>query len=182
MPNFARGFIGQGICYPSLLDANLSSVTALSLIDISELETSVARKYGKSFPSRVLTPGKVFETTDGGLKPIQTELFIGKIITENISTNPTQRGRVYSTGPLRNEVRDFVTQEDILLSLLNHRFLPSMFSNPDDNLKSAILQTPERIYRIAIRFGTREDYQTRTYSFSFRDTEFHLETRGEYVE
>jgi len=96
VPNFARGFIGQGICYPSVLDPVSSHIGAMSLIDISELETSIARNYGKDFPSRVLTPGKVFETTDGGLKPIQTESFIGKIITENISDKPTGRGRIYA--------------------------------------------------------------------------------------
>lgn len=96
VPNFARGFIGQGICYPSLLDSTLARTTAMSLIDISELETSIARKYGKDFPSRVLTPGKVFETTDGGLKPIQSDLFIGSINAENIASQPTHRGRVYS--------------------------------------------------------------------------------------
>lgn len=96
VPNFARGFIGQGICYPSILDLTLSRIGAMSLIDISELETSIARNYGKDFPSRVLSPGKVFETTGGGLKPIQTESFIGKIITENISNAPTSKGRIYA--------------------------------------------------------------------------------------
>lgn len=64
VPNFARGFIGQGICYPSILDPDLSHTSAMSLIDISEFENSIARNVGKDFPSRVLTPGKVFETTD----------------------------------------------------------------------------------------------------------------------
>lgn len=64
VPNFSRGFIGQGICYPSVLDGELSHISAMSLIDISELENSVARNYGKDFPSRVLTAGKVFETSD----------------------------------------------------------------------------------------------------------------------
>lgn len=182
VPNFSRGFIGQGICYPSMLDPEISHIGAMSLIDISELETSIAKKCGKDFPSRVLTPGKVFETTDKGLKPIQAESFIGKIITENISTKPTGRGRIYSAGPLRNEPRDMVAQETILLDMLNARFLPSVFSNPDDNLKTAILRSQERVYRIAIRFGTRENFQTRTYAFSFQDVAFHLETRGEYVE
>lgn len=152
VPNFARGFIGQGICYPSILDPELSHIGAMSLIEISELETSVARNYGKDFPSRVLTPGKVFETTDGGLKPIQREVFIGKIITENIFNKPTGRGRIYSNGPLRDESRDFDSQEVLLLSILNNRFLPSVFSNPDDNLKTAILKNPERTYKIAVRF------------------------------
>lgn len=173
--NFARGFIGQGICYPSVLDPILSRVGAMSLIDISELETSIARNYGKDFPSRVLTPGKVFETTDGGLKPIQTESFIGKIIAENISAQPTRCGRIYSTGPLRDKVRDFASQEQLLLSILNNRFLPSVFSNPDDNLKTAILKSPERVYRIAIRFGTREKFETRYYVFSFGEINFRRE-------
>ncbi len=94
--NFARGFIGQGICYPSVLDSTLAQTTAMSLIDISELETSIARKYGKDFPSRVLTPGKVFETTDSGLKPIQSELFLGSITTETISNREMHRGRIYA--------------------------------------------------------------------------------------
>jgi len=96
VPNFARGFIGQGICYPSILDPTLSHIAAMSLIDISELENSIAKNYGKVFPSRVLTPGKVFETTDGGLKPIQTESFIGKILSENISSVSVHNGRVYA--------------------------------------------------------------------------------------
>ncbi len=64
VPNFSRGFIGQGICYPSILDGELSHIAAMSLIDISELENSIAKNYGKDFPSRVLTAGKVFETSD----------------------------------------------------------------------------------------------------------------------
>lgn len=96
VPNFARGFIGQGICYPSVLDPALSKIGAMSLMDIAELETSIARKYGKDFPSRVLTSGKIFETTDGGLKPIQTESFIGKMIPENISSISTHSGRIYA--------------------------------------------------------------------------------------
>ncbi len=58
-------------------------------------------------------------------------------------------------------------QEKLLLHILNNRFLPSVFSHPDDNLKTAILRIPDRVYRIALRFGTREDSQTRIYSFSF---------------
>ncbi|MDD2917162.1 MAG: MBL fold metallo-hydrolase [Candidatus Gracilibacteria bacterium] len=182
VPNFARGFIGQGICYPSLMDPLYSKIGAMSLIDISELETSIAKKYGKDFPSRVLTPGKVFKTTASGLKPIQMDSFIGTIMTEHISESPTDLGRIYAQGPLRDDMRDFVEQESILLYILNNRFLPSVFSNPDDNLKTAILKNPERVYRIAVRFGTSINYQTRTYVFSFRDSIFHLETRGEYTE
>lgn len=96
VPNFSRGFIGQGICYPSIIDPALSHIGAMSLVDISELETSIAKNYGKDFPSRVLTPGKVFETTDKGMKPIQLESFIGQIIAENLSSNPTGNGRIYA--------------------------------------------------------------------------------------
>lgn len=96
VPNFSRGFIGQGICYPSILDEELSHIVAMSLIDISELENAIARNYGKDFPSRVLTAGKVFETTDKGLKPIQSESFIGKIISKYISTTSANNGRIYA--------------------------------------------------------------------------------------
>jgi hypothetical protein len=96
VPNFARGFIGQGICYPSVIDPVLSHIGAMSLVEISELETSIAKNFGKDFPSRVLTPGKVFETTDKGIKPIKLESFIGAIISENISSVPTNNGRVYA--------------------------------------------------------------------------------------
>lgn len=95
--NFSRGFIGQGICYPSVIDPVLSRTAAMSLADISELENSIARNYGKDFPSRVLTPGKVFETTDKGIKPIQSAPFLGTIIAETISSTPTDRGRMYVT-------------------------------------------------------------------------------------
>jgi hypothetical protein len=154
VPNFARGFIGQGICYPSVIDPALSIVAAMSLANISELETSIAKNYGKDFPSRVLTPGKIFETTNAGLKPIQSESLLGTMIYENISNFPTNKGRIYAKSPLRNEKRNMIVQEKILLHILNNRFLPSVFSNPDDNLKAAILGNKDRVYRIAIRYGT----------------------------
>lgn len=78
------------------MDPLYSKIGAMSLIDISELETSIAKKYGKDFPSRVLTPGKVFKTTASGLKPIQMDSFIGTIMTEHISESPTDLGRIYA--------------------------------------------------------------------------------------
>lgn len=63
----------------------------------------------------------------------------------------------------------------LILSILNNRFLPSVFSNPDDNLKSAILSSPDKTYRIAIRFGTREKFETRNYIFSFGEIVFQRE-------
>lgn len=33
-----------------------------------------------------------------------------------------------------------------------------------------------------VRFGTAQSHQTRTYVFSFQDTVFHLEAKGEYIE
>jgi len=76
VPNFARGYIGQGMCYPSRLDPVLSQTTAMNLSEIAELENSIAQKYGKDFPSSILTAGSVFETTNIGLKPTQAPTFL----------------------------------------------------------------------------------------------------------
>lgn len=179
VPNFSRGFIGQGICHPSIIDPTLSGIGAMSLTDIAELETSIAKNYGKDFPSRVLTPGKIFETTDKGLKPIQSEAFIGEIVSGLISNTPTNRGRIYATAPLRDEGRDFIQQEALLLHILNDRFLASAFSNVDDNLKSAMLAIPDRTYRIAVRFGTGKSNETRVYRFSFSQVGFEWEMSAE---
>lgn len=54
VPGFCRLFTGQGLRYPSEINADLAGVNLLPLSKILEIEKSLAKKYDRDFPQDIL--------------------------------------------------------------------------------------------------------------------------------
>ena len=62
------------------------------------------------------------------------------------------------------ELNDFIIELEIFAKALKK-----------ESKLAAILKNPERVYRITIRFGTREKFETQNYIFSFGEIGFRRE-------
>ena len=83
IPNLVRGFIGQGICYPSELSEDFARVQIFPLEEIASMESDVARECGYEFPQRALLPGRQYKAEFGALEPGRKECPIGTLTVDH---------------------------------------------------------------------------------------------------
>ena len=174
--NFCRVFTGQGLRYPSGIDPMLAAVNLLPLPKILEIERELAKKYGRNIPQDFLEAGISYRVAKG-----KTER-IGKVpgVTvvgglpeiRDVSALPAVKR---SFRPMREDDRQLLEQEKLVLGLLNGRFLPTKLADPDDNLKNAVLRNPDRNYRILVRYGNSRSYVSKTYVWNFSMLGFDVE-------
>ncbi len=60
LPGFVRGYIGQGLQYPSALSASLSKLVLFPLEEVASLESDLARNHGYEFSQKALLPGRQY--------------------------------------------------------------------------------------------------------------------------
>lgn len=65
IPGFCRGFIGQGITYPALIDPILGLANIFSLDEIASLESDFAKKFQYNFSQKALNPGRQYNVENG---------------------------------------------------------------------------------------------------------------------
>jgi hypothetical protein len=56
LPGFVRGFIGQGIAYPSMISEELYNLALFPLDELVSIESDYAKNAGYSFPQKALLP------------------------------------------------------------------------------------------------------------------------------
>lgn len=79
IPNLLRGFIGQGIGYPSALSEDLARTQIFPLEEIASMESDIARECGYEFPQRALLSGRQYKAEFGTLEPGRKECPIGTL-------------------------------------------------------------------------------------------------------
>lgn len=84
IPNFVRGYIGQGIQYPSILSSELAELQIFPLNEIASMESDIARECGYEFPQKALLPGRQYRVENGNIEAGRKECQIG-IIKRNAS-------------------------------------------------------------------------------------------------
>jgi hypothetical protein len=161
-----RAWIGQWITIPREIDEGLSNFHPLPLSRVASVESQTLK--GQKLPksSFALLPGKRYELMkNSGLKEIPT---IKSIKVELYRTKSEHKHLSFLE---RLPWPAFVSEsgesidDDILLDLLNHRFLPFALASASDPLKSAILSSNDHRYRIA--FKARNSDIIATYGFSW---------------
>lgn len=173
LPGFVRGFIGQGLQYPVSLSQSLSELSIFPLDEIMSMEIDIARSFGYDFSQRALLPGRQYRVENGTIEQGRKECPIGKIIRwVNQSTVPNDEKRVFASGPLLP--RELSTSEieeasQRILHILNTRFLPYWSASPVASLRSALLSSPDGIYRIECKM---EWSSSLIFEYSFAQTGF----------
>ena len=161
-----RAWIGQGITIPREIDEGLSNFHPLPLSRVASVESQTLK--GQKLPksSFALLPGKRYELMKNSwlkeiptIKSIKVELYRTKSEHKHLSFLERLPWPAFVSE--RGESID----NDILLDLLNHRFLPFALASASDPLKAAILSSNDHRYRIA--FKARNSDIIATYGFSW---------------
>ena len=161
-----RAWIGQGITIPREIDEGLSNFHPLPLSRVASVESQTLK--GQKLPksSFALLPGKRYELMKNSwlkeiptIKSIKVELYRTKSEHKHLSFLERLPWPAFVSE--RGESID----NDILLDLLNHRFLPFALASASDPFKAAILSSNDHRYRIA--FKARNSDIIATYGFSW---------------
>ena len=171
--NFMRIFIGQGIIYPKELNSEMTKLKLMTLEEEAKIERKISKNYHYHFPINYLKAGQRYEVIKGNLREFWTIPYIKDIDYLNpkadLDMNLT---RPYASWPLNNERRNTEKQKKLILKLLNERFLPYQIGNIDDNFKHILLKSDAKKYVIAIKFGTKENFETVYYISDYRQVFF----------
>ncbi len=182
--NFIRLFIGQGVTYPKALNNEFLKLHLMTLQDEKNIEKQIASEYGYNFPIDALEAGQRFEIKNGKIKKWDFIPYIRNLDFQIPQADITLLlKRNYANWPLQNTQREIQNQKSIIDNLLNTRFLPYRLWNSEDNLKNAIVKNENRKYTIAIKYGTKENFETVYYIFHFGQIKFEVwESKNGYFD
>lgn len=88
IPNFVRGYIGQGIRYPSVLSSELAELQIFPLNEIASMESDIAHECGYEFPQKAILPGRQYRVENGNIEAGRKECPIGELVKYDISVVP----------------------------------------------------------------------------------------------
>lgn len=149
-PRATRAWIGQGITTPRELHKKLSEYHPLPLTELVKIESKTLKEY-RLKPSVALLPGKRYEIQrNGGLKEIPS---LKGINVESYTTHSDYRAVPFIE---RTGKSTFGSQlqlhppTEVILDILNHRFVPYGLALSSDPLKLAILSSYRHSYPIAL--------------------------------
>lgn len=157
IPGFVRGFIGQGIAYPSELSHDLFSLQVFPLDEIASLHADIARTSGYDFSEKALLPGRQYKIENWAIETGRKECPIAKLTVNNEnSRKETGDIRIYAQGPLfSREPPHLEDTEKRILDILNQRFLPYWSANPVASFREALIKN-NGVYRIGLRMTPNE--------------------------
>lgn len=171
--NFMRVFIGQGIIYPKELNEEMTKLRLMTLEEEAKIEKTISKNYNYRFPIDFLKAGKRYEITKWVLQELSSIPYIKNLDFLNPQANlDVKISRWYTKWPLNDDIRDTKEQKTLILHLLNERFIPYYLGNTEDNLKHIILRNENKRYVIAIKFGTKEKFETVYYISDYRQIFF----------
>ncbi len=170
--NFCKAFIWQWIWYPSKLDSEASKVHILWLDEVVSIEKSTMQRYGKHFPITHFEAWVSYEIKNAKFNKLWKINYLNNL---NFVKSPTNLDakfkRYYVNWPLNDEKRDEKRQEEIILDLLNNRFLPYQITNLEDSMKNILLEK-KRDYVVKVIYWNNWKYIEKFYSYGFGSTKF----------
>ncbi|MBC7498405.1 MBL fold metallo-hydrolase [Candidatus Gracilibacteria bacterium] len=172
LPGFVRGYIGQGLQYPTLLSASLSELSMFPLDEIASMESDIARGFGYDFTQRALTAGRQYKIENGTIEQGRKECPIGEIQKSESKSQTEGEKRAYAQGPL---IPREYTPDELIISIakirniINHRFLPYWSASPVASLRSALIQNRDGAYRIGFKINTENSI---IFEYGFASSEF----------
>lgn len=168
IPGFVRGFIGQGICYPTTFSTALAGLACFTLDEVVDKELNLGKAYGFDFPQKVLTPGRQYRLENGTIETGRKECPIGKLtLLSGRTPLSCPEIRKYAQSALSLDIRDFNAQKLKIEKLLDTIFLPYWFASSVANLRNAILSHADRAYRLQFIGQSGENC---IYEFTFADS------------
>lgn len=173
LPYFMKSVIGQWIVHPNL---DFLKLRILKLDQEAQLEKNASKKYKRNFPITFFEAWKTYEIENRKFEIKWNIPFINSIEMPNPDTNlDIDLYKKDKEWPLDKRKWNYKAQEQKILEMLNNKFLPYRMANSGDNLKNAILNSPEHKYVVKIRYWTEQEYFERNYFFSFGSTKFQEE-------
>lgn len=173
LPNFHKIFIGQGITYPKALNQDFLKMQIMTLPEEVKIEAKFARSYKKSTNINFLEAWDSYIIENKRFENIWKINYLSDLDFCKPELDFTIKlERKYYNSPIFNETRNIKKQEEIILDLINTRFLPYWFAIKQDCIKSIILHNPDRNYNILVNFWTWEDFIQKIYQYNFWLTKF----------
>ncbi len=173
LPNFMKAFIWQWIVYPTRVNPDFLKLRILTLKEEEELEKKIAYDYWFNYPIKSFVAWKSYEIKNRKFIELWDIKFLQEIKYSNPETDlKTPVFLEERFWPLNNVKRNPKAQENIILNLLNTRFLPYRLANTEDPLKNAILNSPNHKYVIRINYWIKEDNFPKNYYYDFSSFEF----------
>ena len=97
LPGFVRGYIGQGLRYPTLFGSPLSGLVIFPLDEMASMEADIARSFGYDFAQKPLLAGRQYRIESGTIEPGRKECPIGTIVKNEIrDIPPATTDRIYA--------------------------------------------------------------------------------------
>lgn len=172
--NFCKAFIGQGIGYPAKLDKEASKVHILWLDEVVSIEKSTMQKYNRHYPITHFEAWVSYEIKNAKFNKLWKIQYLNDFNFAKESTNlETKFKRYYANWPLNDEKRDEIKQENIILDLLNNRFLPYQIINLEDSMKNILLEK-KRDYVVKVIYWNNWNFVEKFYSYWFWSSKFEL--------
>lgn len=173
--NFMKIFIGQWISYPKDVNKDFLKFQVMSLRENVEIEKGISSEFWKRMVIDMFEAWKSYTIQNARIVKNETTSYLENFNLAKVSPDlHFPLVRKYIQGPLRNEERSITSQKDVILNLLNTRFLPYRFALVEDNLKHAILESPSKSYVIEIKYGSMEKHEKVYYSYDFSRTGFEI--------
>lgn len=173
LPYFSKWLIWQWIIHPH---PEFLTLRVLKLDDEAEIEKNIAKKYKRNCEIIWFIPWKTYEISGKNINIIWNIDFLSEFNysnpEDNIENNIIKKEINW---PLDHRNTNYKWQENKILNYLNTRFLPYRMGNTQDNLKNAILRSPEHKYVIKVRYWNNEEYFEKNYYFDFSSTQFEEE-------
>ena len=180
--NYCKCLIWQWIVYPKILDKNALKIKVLSLEELVKIEKIIAKKYNKNYDLSYFEAGYSYEIKNWKIMKLDKINYLTDFCFENVPVNISQKfDRYYSNWPLNKQNRNTEEQENIILDLLNNRFLPYQIVNLEDPLKDILLQN-KRDYVIKISYLHNWKYNDKFYSYGFWKIKFVEITNSSYFD
>ena len=176
LPGFKKAFVGQWIIFPTVVNPDFQKIKFLQLPKEKELEQEVMNELGYNYPLTDFIPWKSYNVSNNNFELLWNIEYINDIKYTCPETDlDTELFLPKREWPLNDEKRNIKAQENIILDLLNNRFLPYRLANTQDPLKNIILNSSNNKYVIKIRYWTKENYYERNYFYDFSVFKFQEE-------
>lgn len=171
LDGFVRGFIGQGLIYPTALSTELSGINIFPLAEVADREVQIAANFGYHFPQKALLPGRQYRLTGGDIETGRKECPIATL-TPFLGKTPSDTPvfKKFASGPLFPRATiDLEKATFAILEVLNSRFLPYFSASPVASLRSALIKNPDGAYRIEFKVSPTE---STVFEYSFASEKF----------
>ena len=173
LPYFMKGLVGQWIIYPTVINPDFQKLKILPLSQEAKIEETIAKNNGRNFPIEWLTPWKSYNIENRKFSLVWDIDFLKNTKYTKLKQDFSIKAKKFEkTWPLNDEKRNTSSQKNIILNLINNRFLPYRLANTEDNLKNAILNSPSNRYIIKVKYWTESDFFEEYYSYDFASTKF----------